>query len=81
MQSMWAAALVVNGELEEAAEHYRQAARLRPKSADAHSRLAFTLERVGQIDEAIVHYRRAVELDADHPAAQRLADLEADQKP
>ncbi len=81
MQSMWAAALLENGENEEAADHYRQATRLRPRSADAHSRLGFALERAGQIDEAIVHYRRAVELDADHPAARRLADLEADQSP
>ena len=46
----------------EAAEQFREAIKLRPGFASAHSNLGNVLRESGRMDEALVHFRRAVEL-------------------
>jgi tetratricopeptide (TPR) repeat protein len=56
-------ALLVRGEIEEAAGHLQEAVRLNPNHAGAHSNLGVALARRGQTAEAITHYREALRLD------------------
>jgi mono/diheme cytochrome c family protein len=51
------------GRLEEAAEHYRRAAALRPDSVAIQNNLAAVLTRLGRWEDAVVHYRAAARLD------------------
>lgn len=54
--------LSVNGQHEEASEHYRRAVELDPSFASAHGNLAYELQLLGRVDEAIAHYETAVQL-------------------
>jgi tetratricopeptide (TPR) repeat protein len=65
---------VVQGEPEQAMEHYRRLVELRPQSADAHTRLALAEERAGNLGAAAEAYRRALALAPRSAAAHcRLA--------
>ena len=44
---------------------YRQAIRLKPDYAEAHSNLGNALRAMGQLDEAIAAYRQAIRLQPD----------------
>jgi tetratricopeptide (TPR) repeat protein len=55
--------LLVNGDLNGAAESYQQALALDPKMAAAHLGLGESLERQGRLDDALPHYRQAAALD------------------
>ena len=57
MASRWA------GKIDEAADGYREALRLRPAFAEASQNLASCYKALGQIDDAIERYRQAVALD------------------
>jgi cellulose synthase operon protein C len=64
--------LVNNGKREEAAQEYREAARLAPKSALARERLGDTLYDLGRLDEALAAYREAAALDTDSAFTARI---------
>ena len=55
--------MVNNGKREEAAQEYREAARLAPKSVEARQRLGDTLYDLGRKDEALAAYREAIQID------------------
>jgi len=55
-------ALVGQGKLNEAIEHYRQAIAIRPDSAKVHYNLGIVLAREGKLDEAIAEYETAIRL-------------------
>ena len=62
-----------NGQLEDAAECYRQAIALTPHYAEAYSNLGYVFEVQGNLDEAVVHYRKATECNSNLlPAHQNL---------
>ena len=63
------------GRLEEAIHHYRRALVYLPENAEVHAKLANALRKHGDREGAIRHYRRAVQIDPNHTAAQRLAQL------
>ena len=58
------------GKLDEAAQHFQQAARLKRDYAEAHSNLAAVLQAQGKLDEAAAAYRRALNYAPGHPNAQ-----------
>ena len=64
--------LVNNGHLEEAAQEYREAARLLPKSALARERLGDTLFDLGRKDEALASYREAAALATESAFTARI---------
>ena len=64
--------LVNNGKKEEAAQEYREAARLAPKSALARERLGDTLYDLGHKDEALAAYREAAELATESAFTARI---------
>jgi Flp pilus assembly protein TadD len=53
------------GRFPEAVNHGRDAVRLRPQQADAHTNLAVALEAVGRIDEAAAEYAAAARLGSE----------------
>ncbi len=63
-------ALAEQGQVDEAAVHYRKALEIRPDYADAYYNLGVNLDKRGQVDEAIAHYRKALELRPDFATAQ-----------
>jgi tetratricopeptide (TPR) repeat protein len=56
------AALVTNGQIDEAITHFQEAIRLRPGGADGHNNLGVALGHKGQTDEAIRQYQEAIRL-------------------
>ncbi len=60
-----AGCLVLQGEPDEAIDHYERAVELRPKDAHMCAKLAAFLERNGRHQEAIRQFQRAVELKPD----------------
>lgn len=64
--------LVNNGKREEAAQEYREAARLAPKSALARERLGDTLYDLGRLDEALAAYREAGALSTESAFTARI---------
>lgn len=61
--------LFTQGDLQGAAEAFREALRIDPASVIAHSNLASLLVKSGHLDEGESHYRRALELDPEYGAA------------
>ena len=57
------------GKLDEAIAAYREAIRLKPDYAEAHSNLGIALAGQGKLDEAIAEYREAIRLKPDYAAA------------
>jgi tetratricopeptide (TPR) repeat protein len=55
--------LETDGRVEEALEHYRQAARIDSSDWDSHYRAALLLHSQGKVQEAIEHYRSAVQIN------------------
>jgi tetratricopeptide (TPR) repeat protein len=55
-------ALLAQGRVNEAVEHFRTALELQPGSVDAHSNLGAALQQLGRNDEAMEHLRKALEL-------------------
>ncbi|MDI6827925.1 MAG: tetratricopeptide repeat protein, partial [Armatimonadota bacterium] len=53
----------LNGKPSEAMREYREAIRLDPTLAEAHSNLGVILKDLGKLDEAIKEYREAIRLD------------------
>ena len=62
-----ASALLALGRLDDAAEDFREACRLRPESAPFHNDLGVVLARRGRREEAAAQYREAIRLKADFP--------------
>ncbi len=77
MHLAWGNALLRQGKVGKAIEHYREAVRVDPGFAPAYFELGSVMERLGRPDEAIAFYRRATRIDPNHPAANRLAELES----
>ena len=77
LRAALAVALARGGDLEEAIGEFERAAALAPLGPGAHYHWGLALEELGRLDEAIEQYQRAVESDANHPAARRLARLQA----
>jgi tetratricopeptide (TPR) repeat protein len=53
--------LHARGELDQAADHYLQALRIKPDFTDAHHNIALVLRSQGRPSEAIKHFRLEVE--------------------
>jgi Flp pilus assembly protein TadD len=53
---------LARGEMEEAAEHYREATKLDPKLADGWQSLGMALVKLEKLDEAIGALRKLIEL-------------------
>ena len=49
-----------HGKLDEAVAAYRQAIRIKPDYAEAHSNLGNALKERGNLDEAVAAYRQAI---------------------
>ena len=64
--------LVNNGRKDEAAQEYREAARLSPRSALARERLGDTLYDLGRKDEALAAYREAAALATESAFTSRI---------
>ena len=58
------------GELERAAEAYRQAIEAEPRYADAHANLGAVLARLGRYDQAVLSYERALLINPQLNAAR-----------
>ena len=58
--------LYKQGKVDEAIVSYRQAIKIDPKYAKAHSNLGHALRNKGQLDKAIACYRKTVALDPGH---------------
>jgi tetratricopeptide (TPR) repeat protein len=56
-------ALHMNGKVEDAILHFREALRIRPHYAQAHFNLANALIHTGQIEQGITHYQSALKLN------------------
>jgi tetratricopeptide (TPR) repeat protein len=61
--------LEASGQPNEAAEHYREALRLRPEHAASHNNLGRLLAASGDAEAALKHYEMAIELDPNLPEA------------
>jgi len=61
--------LFVRGQIDEAADHYESALRLRDGNVAAHFGLGQTLAAEQKTDEAIFHFRKALEIQPDYVAA------------
>lgn len=59
------------GDVDGAAEQYRQAIALQPDYYQAHNNLANILMAQGKVDEAIAHWRKALEVNPDYMTAQQ----------
>jgi Flp pilus assembly protein TadD len=68
------AVLVFNerGDAEEAVKFLREAVSLEPDNADIWADLGFVLVESGEYGEALVALQNAIELDSDHPMANKL---------
>jgi Tfp pilus assembly protein PilF len=64
------AALLQQGNLEEAVAELRQAVDMAPAYVVAHANLAYAFERQGRSDEAIAAYRRVLELEPGNSVAR-----------
>lgn len=64
-----AIAMVEQGKLEEAIDHYSEALRIKPRYAKAHYNLGIALMRQGNVQEAIAHYSEALRIKSDYAAA------------
>jgi len=65
-----AASLMKQGKLDEALEHYEQAARVFPEGAIFHARLAVALNQHEQFKRAVAEFREILRLDPDFPQAR-----------
>jgi tetratricopeptide (TPR) repeat protein len=73
----WGNALLELGRLDQAAAHYREAARIAPGRADLQYNWGVALERAGLKQEAMARFREALRLDPGYQAAGvRLRGLE-----
>jgi Flp pilus assembly protein TadD len=57
--------LELNSSLDEAVAHFKEALRLKPDLAEAHTNLGNALQRMGRLKEAVAEYREAVRLKPD----------------
>ena len=64
---------------EEAVFHFRKVLESEPDNAGTHYNLAIALERLGNVQRALEHYDRAAALAPKLPAAERAAELRANQ--
>ena len=62
-------ALEQRGRIQEAIDHFEQALRLKPDSADTHNNLGVALWHLGRMPEAIAHYVAAVQFKPDFAEA------------
>ena len=61
--------------MDEAIAEYRQAIRIKPDDAEAHSNLGVALQVKGQLDEAIAECREAIRLKPDYAEAHNTSAL------
>ena len=57
--------LIINNSLDEALAHFKEALRLKPDVAEAHTNLGNALQRMGRLREAVAEYRESVRLKPD----------------
>jgi tetratricopeptide (TPR) repeat protein len=62
-------ALIDQGKLAEAIEHFRRAIKIRPDDPEAHYNLGHALAQQGKPAEAIEHFRRAIKIKPDYAGA------------
>lgn len=62
-------ALMKQGNVLEATDHYREAVRIKPDYVSAHNNLGATLAVQGRNEEALFHYREALRLEPDFAEA------------
>ena len=73
-------ALVAQGKLREAIQHYEQALHIRPGYPEAHNNLGVALADEGKLAEAVQHYERALQFKPDYAEAyNNLGSAVADQ--
>ncbi|WP_447968662.1 tetratricopeptide repeat protein [Nitrospira sp. M1] len=65
------------GHWEKAHEHFMEAAKADPKSAEAHYNLALTLDNMGDHKAATQHFQDAYDLGKDNPDIQNSGILKA----
>lgn len=56
-------ALMRQGKIDAAIEHYKKAVKIVPKYGGAHSNLGYALVKLGKIDEAIEYYNKALHIN------------------
>ncbi len=66
--------LMKQGQVNEAINEYREAARFDPQDPNVHYKLGLALKALGKYDEARAALREALRLDANHSAAQQALD-------
>jgi tetratricopeptide (TPR) repeat protein len=59
----------LQGRLEDAASHYREALRIQPLYDVTLSRMGLVLQELGRTAEAVDYFRRAIEVNPDYPPA------------
>lgn len=62
-------AIKLQGRVDEAIDHYKQAIGIKPDYADGHYNLANTCKDLGRTEEAIRHYRQTIALQPSHEKA------------
>jgi tetratricopeptide (TPR) repeat protein len=65
----------MQGSIEEAMGHYKDALRIRPDYPQAHNNLGSILAEQGKLEEAIFHYRQALRLDPNYQKARDNLDV------
>ncbi len=61
--------LAIEGQLEEAVNHFQLSLRIEPDFAEAHQGLGRVLTQLGKRDEAIQHYEQALKIIKSRGAA------------
>jgi Tfp pilus assembly protein PilF len=57
---------MLQGKVDEAEKHFREALRLHPEYANAHFYLAKILKKKGLLREADLHYREAIRINPEY---------------
>jgi tetratricopeptide (TPR) repeat protein len=65
------------GRFKQAAEHFSEALKIEPDSAESHDNLGVLLAQMGRLEEAIGHFKKALEINNSYEAARtHLQDLQ-----
>jgi len=59
------------GRFREAIDHFSEALKLEPQSAENHDNLGVALAQAGRMEEAAGHFSKALEIDSSHEKARQ----------